>query len=74
MAKISNESSKLKKLSEEQKSSILKLYSSNSPKIKEIEELVSKKVLFELTGNPKYSPKKSKSAEKAEKLNAILFS
>lgn len=73
-AKISKENSKIKKLSDEQKKSILSLYSSNSPKMKQIEELVSRKTLFELTGDPKYSSKTSKLAEKADKLNSILFS
>ena len=51
----------LKKLTEEQKNAIKKLYDENDPR------------LFQITNDNKYAPKVNRSV-RAEQLNAILFS
>lgn len=71
--KIRKSNSGLKKLTPEQSESIMKLYKSSDSRMSEVEKIVSKKVLFELTNDPKYAPSKSKS-DKVNELNKILFS
>lgn len=63
----------LKKLTEEQKNAIKKLYDENDPRFLQVEKLVNKTVLFQITNDNKYAPKVNRSV-RAEQLNAILFS
>jgi len=63
----------LKKLTEEQKNAIKKLYDENDPRFLQVEKLVNKTVLFQITNDNKYAPKVNRSI-RAEQLNAILFS
>lgn len=72
-AKVREQASGIKKVSEKQADAIKKLYETKDPKFSEVEKLVHKSVLYKITGNPKYAPKTGKS-EKALKLNEILFS
>ena len=62
----------LKKLTEEQKNAIKKLYDENDPRFLQVEKLVNKSELFKITGDTKYAPKQNRN-EKAELLNSILF-
>ena len=71
--KIAKANSGLKKLTPEQSKSILSLYNSNDSRMSEVEKIVSKKALFELTSDAKYAPSTSKS-NKSDELNRILFS
>lgn len=71
--RVSEASRGLKKVTPEQATAIKKFFDDeNNEKISQIEKVVSKKVLFELTGLNKYAPKMGRS-EKAMQLNAILF-
>ena len=72
-AKVREQASGIKKVSEKQANAIKKLYETKDPKFSEVEKLVHKSVLYKITGNSKYAPKTGKS-EKALKLNEILFS
>lgn len=71
--KVKEASSGLKKLTKEQEKAILELYKSGDKKFADVEKLVHKSILFKLTGDTKYAPKQNRN-EKAEALNAILFS
>lgn len=66
-------SSGLKKVTEKQAEAILKLWKSGDVKMAEVEKIVNKGILFKITGDMKYAPKTNRN-ERAEMLNAILFS
>lgn len=72
-AKIKEASQGLKKLTKEQEKAILKLYETGDEKFKEVEKIVHKSVLYKLTKDIRFAPKATRN-EKAEALNAILFS
>lgn len=71
--KIKEASQGLKKLTPEQKKVIKNLYERNDTRLSEIEKLVHKSILFQITGDIKYAPKSTRN-ERAEALNKILFS
>lgn len=62
----------LKKLTEKQMDAIRDLWERNDAKLKEVEKLVNKSVLYKITGDTKYQPKLNRNI-KAEQLNSILF-
>lgn len=66
-------SSGLKKLDEKQKEAIFNLWKSNDKRMTEVEKIVNKTVLYQITGDNKYAPKTNRN-ERAELLNTILFS
>lgn len=66
-------SSGLKKLDEKQKEAIFNLWKSNDKRMTEVEKIVNKAVLYQITGDNKYAPKVNRN-ERAELLNTILFS
>lgn len=72
-AKVREASSGLKKLTKDQEKAILKLYETGDEKFKEVEKIVHKSVLYSLTKDIRFAPKANRN-EKAETLNAILFS
>ena len=63
----------LKKLTEKQEKAIMELWKNNDPKFQEVKKLVHKSILYKLTGDVEFAPKANRN-ERAEKLNAILFS
>jgi len=64
----------LYKLSNEQKEKILKAYEMNDTEtITQIEALVSRRALFELTHRPEYRPKNNR-AWRNKDLDTLLFS
>ena len=63
----------LKKLTEKQEKAIMELWKNNDPKFEEVKKIVHKSVLYKLTGDVEFAPKANRN-ERAEKLNAILFS
>lgn len=66
-------SSGLKKLDEKQKEAIFNLWKSSDKRMAEVEKIVNKTVLYQITGDMKYAPKTNRN-ERAELLNTILFS
>lgn len=72
-AKVREASSGLKKLTKDQEKAILKLYETGDEKFKEVEKIVHKSVLYNLTKDIRFAPKANRN-EKAEALNTILFS
>lgn len=73
LTRVKEASSGLKKLTDEQKSAIKNLWEMKDSKMVDVEKLVHKSVLFSITGDIKYAPKQNRN-ERAEQLNAILFS
>lgn len=71
--KVKEASSGLKKLTKEQEKAILELYKTGDARFADVEKLVHKSILYKLTGDIRFAPKQSRN-EKAEALNAILFS
>ena len=71
--RIANAAQGLKKLTPEQEQAIKKLYETNDERFKEVEKIVHKSVLYVITGDSKFAPKSNRN-ERAEQLNAILFS
>lgn len=63
----------LKKLNEKQKEAIFNLWKQSDKRMAEVEKIVNKTVLYQITGDNKYAPKLNRN-ERAEKLNNILFS
>lgn len=70
--KAKQASSGLKKLTEAQKEAIKALYEAKDKRFTEVEKLVNKTVLYQITGDTKYASKQNRN-EKAELLNSILF-
>lgn len=70
--KAKQASSGLKKLTEAQKEAIKALYEAGDKRFTEVEKLVNKTVLYQITGDSKYAPKANRN-EKADLLNSILF-
>lgn len=71
--RIANAAQGLKKLTPEQEQAIKKLYETNDERFKEVEKIVHKSVLYAITGDVRFAPKSNRN-ERAEQLNAILFS
>lgn len=70
--KAKQASSGLKKLTEAQKEAIKALYEAGDKRFTEVEKLVNKTVLYQITGDNKYAPKANRN-ERADSLNSILF-
>lgn len=72
-AKIKEASQGLKKLTPEQEKAIKVLYETKDKRFDEVKKIVHKSVLYKLTGDIEFAPKTNRN-ERAEQLNAILFS
>ena len=70
---VKEASSGLKKLDEKQKEAIKKLWETNDERFEQVKKLVHKSVLYQITGSSEFAPKANRN-ERAEALNAILFS
>lgn len=73
LQKVKEASSGLKKLTEQQKKAIYDLWVNKDEKFEQVKKLVHKSVLYMITGDIEFAPKTNRN-ERAEQLNAILFS
>lgn len=70
---VKEASSGLKKVTPEQEKAIKALYDTKDKRFEEVKKIVHKSVLYRITGDIEFAPKANRN-ERAEQLNAILFS
>lgn len=71
--KVREASAGLKKLTADQTKAIKKLYETNDKRFEDVVKIVHKSILYKITGDKRFAPK-TKTNERAEELNRILFS